>query len=102
MLLNFSCACSRDAGQEKFRQITNSYYRGAKIVFIVYDISKEGAYDQIKAWLSEATVHLDRPSIFTIIGNKSVCFCEIIFPRINQKFGKVNLRLSRTWQKIDL
>jgi len=39
------------AGQERFRTITTAYYRGAMGIFLVYDISDEKSFDNIKTWM---------------------------------------------------
>lgn len=44
--------CKRDtAGQERFSKITESFYRGAKGVFFVYDITNGKSFDNISRWL---------------------------------------------------
>jgi Ras-related protein Rab-11A len=39
------------AGQEKYRAITNAYYRGAHGVVIVYDLTKSPTFEHITQWL---------------------------------------------------
>lgn len=41
------------AGQERFRTLTSSYYRGAHGVVIVYDITQRDSFDALKMWLNE-------------------------------------------------
>ena len=42
------------AGQEQFRTITSTYYRGAHGILMVYDITNQKSYDDIKEfWLKE-------------------------------------------------
>ena len=36
------------AGQERFRTITTAYYRGAMGIMLVYDITNEKSFDNIK------------------------------------------------------
>mmetsp|Transcript_24684 Transcript_24684/g.81850 ORF Transcript_24684/g.81850 Transcript_24684/m.81850 type:complete len:98 (-) Transcript_24684:704-997(-) len=38
------------AGQERFRSMAPMYYRGATAAIIVFDSSKEFAWDAIKTW----------------------------------------------------
>lgn len=38
------------AGQERFRTITTAYYRGAMGIMLVYDITNEKSFDNIKNW----------------------------------------------------
>ena len=42
------------AGQEKFRGITDNYYKYAKIAFLVYDITSMNSFKEIKDyWITE-------------------------------------------------
>ncbi|KAJ5066241.1 ras-related protein rab-2-a [Anaeramoeba ignava] len=57
------------AGQESFRSITRSYYRGAAGTLLVYDITRKETFDHLKAWLEEAREHSENLEIM-LIGNK--------------------------------
>ena len=39
------------AGQERFRAITTSYYRGADVIIIVYDVCDESSFENVKNWI---------------------------------------------------
>lgn len=39
------------AGQERFRTITTAYYRGAMGIMLVYDITNEKSFENIRNWL---------------------------------------------------
>ena len=41
------------SGQEKFRSITRSYYRSAAGCVVVYDITNERSFQNIKSWLND-------------------------------------------------
>ncbi len=42
------------AGQESFRSITRSYYRGAAGALLVYDITRRETFNHLSMWLEEA------------------------------------------------
>ena len=59
------------AGQERFRTITSSYYRGAHGIIIVYDVSNEDTFNNLKFWLSEINTYALPSSKMILVGNKS-------------------------------
>lgn len=59
------------AGQEKFRQITVSYYRGAQGVIIVFDLANRSSFEEVGTWVKEAKVYVGNNTRFLIVGNKS-------------------------------
>lgn len=40
------------AGQERFRNITNSYYRNAKIILVVFDMHNRESFENVNSWIS--------------------------------------------------
>ena len=41
------------AGQERFRTLTSSYYRGAQGIILVYDVARKETFDSLSMWLQE-------------------------------------------------
>lgn len=58
------------AGQEAFRAITKTYYRGSSIVMIVYDITNQNSFNSVGKWLIDVRAIIENPNII-LIGNKS-------------------------------
>eukprot|EP00927_Polykrikos_kofoidii_P085983 TRINITY_DN94_c0_g1_i2.p1 TRINITY_DN94_c0_g1~~TRINITY_DN94_c0_g1_i2.p1 ORF type:complete len:240 (+),score=40.79 TRINITY_DN94_c0_g1_i2:87-722(+) len=58
------------AGQESFRSITRSYYRGASGALLVYDISRRETFSHLTRWLEEARGHANANIAIMLIGNK--------------------------------
>lgn len=58
------------AGQESFRSITRSYYRGATGALLVYDISRRDSFNHVSRWLSEAREYSNPNMVIMLIGNK--------------------------------
>jgi len=59
------------AGQESFRSITRSYYRGAHGALLVYDITRRETFNHLRSWLSEVREHSNKEMIIMLIGNKN-------------------------------
>ena len=58
------------AGTEKFKNITNAYYKGTHGVILVYDITDLSSFKDIDYWLGEANKYAPADSQKLIIGNK--------------------------------
>eukprot|EP00828_Plagiopyla_frontata_P014597 TRINITY_DN1909_c0_g3_i1.p1 TRINITY_DN1909_c0_g3~~TRINITY_DN1909_c0_g3_i1.p1 ORF type:complete len:206 (+),score=49.00 TRINITY_DN1909_c0_g3_i1:78-695(+) len=59
------------AGQEKFRTITNAYYKGAHCIVVVYDITNEQSFRNIeKYWINEIETNADKNALLLFVGNK--------------------------------
>ncbi|KAL1494256.1 hypothetical protein ABEB36_009880 [Hypothenemus hampei] len=71
------------AGQERFKSIAQSYYRGANVLIIVFDLTNWESLSNCKKWLFEALdANLDtRPLIF-LIGSKSDLLNSITYKPI--------------------
>ena len=58
------------AGQEKYRSITSSYYKGAQGCLLVYDITRKETFDNIDKWHSELKSAADNDINAILVGNK--------------------------------
>jgi len=58
------------AGQESFRSITRSYYRGAMGALLVFDITRRETFNHLKGWLAEVQEHSTKEMTIMLIGNK--------------------------------
>ena len=58
------------AGQEAFRSITRSYYRGAAGALLVYDITRRDTFNHLTTWLEDARQHSNSNMVIMLIGNK--------------------------------
>ena len=59
------------AGQERFRSLTQSFFRNANGIIIVYDISNIESFENLKYWIQSINTQLGQNEINTIvIGNK--------------------------------
>ncbi|CAG8221365.1 unnamed protein product [Penicillium salamii] len=58
------------AGQERFRTITTAYYRGAMGILLVYDVTDERSFQNIRTWFSNVEQHASEGVHKILIGNK--------------------------------
>ena len=58
------------AGQEKYRSITSSYYKGAHGCLLVYDITRKATFENIDKWLAEIKLSSNNEINMILIGNK--------------------------------
>ncbi|CAG8460079.1 11249_t:CDS:2 [Funneliformis mosseae] len=58
------------AGQERFRTITTAYYRGAMGILLVYDVTDERSFKNIRNWFSNIEQHASEGVNKILIGNK--------------------------------
>ncbi|KAF4518976.1 hypothetical protein B566_EDAN007764 [Ephemera danica] len=61
------------AGQERFRTITTAYYRGAMGIMLVYDITNEKSFENIKNWIRNIEENAAADVEKMLLGNK----CEL-------------------------
>lgn len=67
------------AGQERFKAITSSYYRGSHGIVIVYDITDQESFNNIKSWMDDIDRYQTNPVTTKIlVGNK----CDLESKRV--------------------
>lgn len=69
------------AGQEAFRSITRSYYRGAAVALLVYDVTRRETFNHLESWLEETRQHANPNMKIMLIGNK----CDLVHRRVIRK-----------------
>ena len=58
------------AGQDKYRAITRNYYRGANGIILLFDVTNEKTYDNIKKWIISIKEEISDHICIVLIANK--------------------------------
>jgi len=66
------------AGQEKFRTITISYFRGAQGIVLVYDVTNRKSFKRIEHWMEQIEDNADKDVDKILVGNK----CDLVNDRV--------------------
>jgi len=79
------------AGQETFRSIARSYYRGAAGALLVYDVTRRETFDHLSTWLRDAREYSSPELVVIVVGNKCDLEAERQVPtEEGQKFAEEN------------
>ena len=59
------------SGQDRFRSMTNLYYRDAQVAILTYDITNESTFASIDFWIQELKYKVENENmILCLVGNK--------------------------------
>ncbi|KAB0356434.1 hypothetical protein FD754_000590, partial [Muntiacus muntjak] len=74
LLCKFVIVLTQDtAGQERFNSITSAYYRSAKGIILVYDITKKETFDDLPKWMKMIDKYASEDAELLLVGNKLDC-----------------------------
>ncbi|XP_033733923.1 GTP-binding protein YPTC1-like [Pecten maximus] len=59
------------AGQDRFKTITSSFYRGAHGIMLVYDVTDMESFRHVETWIQEVEKYGGCDSSMILVGNKS-------------------------------
>ncbi len=94
------------AGQEKFRTVTTSYYRGASGVLLIYDLTNDASLTNLKLWLDEVKRYCEKAPI-VLVGNKVDASDKKVDQEAASKFATVSaidkhfLTSAKTGEKVE-
>jgi Ras-related protein Rab-8A len=59
------------AGQDRYRSITRSFFRGTQGVAFVYDVTSRSSFISVRGWMADMREHSDVDAVPILIGNKA-------------------------------
>lgn len=71
-------------GQERYRCITNAYYRRAAGVVVVYDIGNRRSFESVPRWVAEAREKTEGEVPILILANK----CDLMARQVSREEGR--------------
>ena len=72
-------------GQERFRTITTSYYKGAQAIIVVFDITDRDSFEHVKNWMADVDKFAKEGVLRILSGNK----CDLEHQRkVSKEEGK--------------
>ncbi|CAL9684174.1 unnamed protein product [Knipowitschia caucasica] len=91
----FSLQLWDTAGQERFKCIASTYYRGAQIVIIVFDLTDVASLGHTRQWLEDALKENDPTSVqLFIVGTKKDLSSPAQYIQIEQDAIKIAQEMS--------
>lgn len=87
------------AGQERFRTITSSYYRGAHGIIVVYDVTDNETFTNVKQWLQEIDRYASEGVNKLLVGNKSDLEKKVSFETANEFATQLSIPFLETSAK---
>jgi GTPase SAR1 family protein len=59
------------SGQDVYRSVTSSFYRGASIVFLVYATNNRDSFDHLHEWIEYFYEKGSKEAFVFVVGTKS-------------------------------
>ncbi|CAF1152925.1 unnamed protein product [Rotaria sordida] len=89
------------SGQERFRAITNAYYRSAQGIIILFDVTNAESFDHLHIWLENINQNTSNDVKKLLVGNKSDLTTErvIDYDKAKEFADTLNIRYVETSAK---
>jgi GTPase SAR1 family protein len=70
--------------------VTHAYYRDAQALLLLYDVTNQSSFDNIRAWLGEIKQYAEEDVVIMLLGNKVDKPNRVISKEQGEKLAKVN------------
>ena len=69
------------AGQERYRSMAKIFYKDAKVIVFVYDITSQPTFDGLKNyWYEQIKINCEKDAILAVVANKNDLYGDQIVP----------------------
>ena len=77
------------AGQERYRSMAKIFYKDAKVIVFVYDITSQPTFDGLKNyWYEQIKINCEKDAILAVVANKNDLYSDqVISDDEGQKFA---------------
>merc|ERR1712228_488572 len=101
------------AGQERFHNITTSYYRGAHCIMIVYDVTSQESFKNVRKWIEAVRTYANTDVSILLLGNKSdlknkreikwdsaLQYAESVGCELMESSAKTNVNVEKSFKQL--
>lgn len=85
------------AGQEQYKSITRSYFRGASGALLVFDITRRKTFDNVTSWLHDLRQIAEEDIVVVLVGNKSDLAATTVEPNAKPSQRQVEVTEAEEW-----
>jgi small GTP-binding protein len=82
------------AGQETYKSVTRSYFRGASGALLVFDISRRPTFEHVQDWLMDLRSIAEPDIVVVLVGNK----CDLVSSEGESK-REVTVKEAEEWAR---
>ena len=77
------------AGQERYRSMAKIFYKDAKVIIFVYDITSESTFEGMKDyWYEQTKINCERDAILAVVANKNDLYGDqVVSDEVGQNFA---------------
>jgi small GTP-binding protein len=77
------------AGQERYRSMAKIFYKDAKVIVFVYDITSQPTFDGLKNyWYEQIKINCESDAILAVVANKNDLYADqVVSDETGQKFA---------------
>ena len=77
------------AGQERYRSMAKIFYKDAKVIVFVYDITSQPTFDGLKNyWYEQTKINCENDAILCVVANKNDLYADqIVSDEVGQNFA---------------